>query len=82
MGKIRDLLDQSENLRLEFYQVGDKVYQVNRIPEDGGNGGKHRLVVHNADGTQDAEKFISQDEYEALKKKSKRVDYNTVGTKK
>ena len=78
MGKIRDLLDQSENQRMEFYKVGDKVHQVNRIPEDGGNGGKHRRVIHNADGSKEAEDFISAEEYAKLSK-GERVDANTVG---
>jgi len=76
MGKIRNLL--GENQRMEFYKVGDKVHQINRIPEDGG---KHRRVIHNADGTMEAEDFISAEEYAKFSKSGERVDANTVGKK-
>ena len=80
MGKIRDLLDQSENQRLEFYKDNEgNVHQINRIPEDGGNGGKHRRVIHKSNGDKEAEDFISKEEYENIKKSFARVDANQVG---
>lgn len=82
MGKIRDLLDQSENQRLEFYKDNEgNIHQINRIPEDGGNGGKHRRVIHKPDGSKEAEDFISQEEYASIKDKFPRVDANQVGKK-
>lgn len=82
MGKIRDLLDQSENQRLEFYKDNDgNVHQINRIPEEGldGGGHGHRRVIHKSDGTKEAEDFISKEEYENIKSSFKRVDANEVG---
>jgi hypothetical protein len=68
MGKIRDLLDQSEKQRYEFYQVGDKVHQVSRTPEQHSDKHGHRRTIHNADGTEESQDWISPEEYEKLRK--------------
>lgn len=74
MGKIKELINTLENLRMEFYKDGDKVIAVNRQADQNG----HLSWVKNADGSQEKEKWLSAEEYEKLKSLP-RVDANLVG---
>jgi len=80
MSKIKDLLKQVENQRLEFYKDNDgNIHQINRIPEQGGEKHGHRRVIHKADGSKEPEDFISPEEYSNIKSSFARVDANQVG---
>lgn len=61
---------------MEFYKSGDKIIQVNRQADQNG----HHKVIHNADGSQEAEEYISAEEYAKLQSLP-RVDANLVGAK-
>lgn len=76
MSKIKGLFKTLENMRMEFYKNGDGFIQVNRQADQNG----HHCVYHNADGSQEAEKYISAEEYSKLQSLP-RVDANQVGTK-